>query len=115
LRKLHADGALFGLVQYLLRQRWSPEQIALVLARIYLAKDGLKIIILMNNLGFPPYLQQSGRTKHSAPARAGLCHRPDAGPAAPLCALWRVTGVALDSAAAATAARRAGAVVKSSS
>ena len=35
LRKLHADGVLFGLVQYLLRQRWSPEQIALVLARLY--------------------------------------------------------------------------------
>lgn len=34
-RKLHTDGLLFGLVQYLLRQRWSPEQIALVLARIY--------------------------------------------------------------------------------
>lgn len=34
-RKLHADGLLFGLVQYLLRQRWSPEQIALTLARIY--------------------------------------------------------------------------------
>ena len=35
MRKLHTDGLLFGLVQYLLRQHWSPEQIALVLARIY--------------------------------------------------------------------------------
>ena len=34
-RKLHGDALLFGLVQYLLRQRWSPEQIALTLARIY--------------------------------------------------------------------------------
>ena len=34
-RKLHADGLLFALVQHLLRQRWSPEQIALTLARIY--------------------------------------------------------------------------------
>ena len=36
LRKLHCDGLLFGLVLYLLRQRWSSEQIALVLSRIYL-------------------------------------------------------------------------------
>ena len=35
LRKLHSDALLFGLVQHLLGQRWSPEQIALTLARIY--------------------------------------------------------------------------------
>jgi IS30 family transposase len=35
LRKLHAGAVLFDLVQYLLRQHWSPEQIALVLARLY--------------------------------------------------------------------------------
>ena len=34
-RKLHTDGLLFALVQHLLRQRWSPEQIALTLAQIY--------------------------------------------------------------------------------
>lgn len=34
-RKLHPEAILFDLVQHLLRQRWSPEQIALTLARIY--------------------------------------------------------------------------------
>ncbi|MDD3786891.1 MAG: IS30 family transposase [Hydrogenophaga sp.] len=33
-RKLHPEAILFDLVQHLLRQRWSPEQIALTLARI---------------------------------------------------------------------------------
>lgn len=35
MRKLHQDAILFDVVQHLLRQRWSPEQIALTLARIY--------------------------------------------------------------------------------
>ena len=34
MRKLHADALLFDVVQHLLRQRWSPEQSALTLARI---------------------------------------------------------------------------------
>ena len=34
-RRLHADSSLFGLVQHFLLARWSPEQIALTLARIY--------------------------------------------------------------------------------
>ena len=33
--KLHPDGVLFGLVRHFLALRWSPEQIALTLARIY--------------------------------------------------------------------------------
>ncbi|WP_446812113.1 IS30 family transposase [Methylomonas sp. 2BW1-5-20] len=33
--KLHAEGLLFGVVQYFLQLRWSPEQIALVLAQLY--------------------------------------------------------------------------------
>ena len=33
--KLHNDTLLFGVVQHLLCQRWSPEQIALTMARIY--------------------------------------------------------------------------------
>lgn len=35
MRKLHPDAVLFDVVQHLLQQRWSPEQIALTLARIY--------------------------------------------------------------------------------
>jgi IS30 family transposase len=34
-RRLHDDSSLFGLVQHFLLARWSPEQIALTLARIY--------------------------------------------------------------------------------
>ena len=34
-RKLHPDSILFGVVQQLLQLRWSPEQIALALARLY--------------------------------------------------------------------------------
>lgn len=34
-QKLHAEGVLFGVVQHFLRQRWSPEQIALALAQLY--------------------------------------------------------------------------------
>ncbi len=33
--KLHPDSILFGVVQHFLRTRWSPEQIALTLARLY--------------------------------------------------------------------------------
>jgi IS30 family transposase len=33
--KLHVDGLLFGVVQHFLKQRWSPEQIALALAHLY--------------------------------------------------------------------------------
>jgi IS30 family transposase len=33
--KLHRDGILFGLMRHFLGQRWSPEQIALTLARIF--------------------------------------------------------------------------------
>ncbi len=33
--QLHPDAILFDVVLHLLRQRWSPEQIALTLARIY--------------------------------------------------------------------------------
>ena len=35
MRKLHPEAILFDVVQHLLRQRWSPEQIALTLARLY--------------------------------------------------------------------------------
>lgn len=35
MRKLHTDSILFGVVQHLLQLRWSPEQIALVLARVH--------------------------------------------------------------------------------
>lgn len=35
MRKLHPDAILFDVVRHLLRQRWSPEQIALTLALIY--------------------------------------------------------------------------------
>lgn len=34
MRQLHPNAILFDVVQHLLRQRWSPEQIALTLARI---------------------------------------------------------------------------------
>ncbi|WP_448493469.1 IS30 family transposase, partial [Polynucleobacter sp.] len=34
-QKLHVEGLLFGVVQHLLQQRWSPEQIALALASLY--------------------------------------------------------------------------------
>jgi IS30 family transposase len=34
-QKLHAEGLLFGVVQHFLKQRWSPEQIALTLAYLY--------------------------------------------------------------------------------
>jgi transposase, IS30 family len=34
-RKLHCDAILFAVVRYFLGHRWSPEQIALTLARIY--------------------------------------------------------------------------------
>jgi IS30 family transposase len=34
-QKLHVEGLLFGVVQHFLRQRWSPEQIALALASLY--------------------------------------------------------------------------------
>jgi IS30 family transposase len=33
--KLYRDGILFGLMHHFLGQRWSPEQIALTLARIF--------------------------------------------------------------------------------
>jgi IS30 family transposase len=33
--KLHRDGILFGLMRHFLGERWSPEQIALTLARIF--------------------------------------------------------------------------------
>ena len=33
--KLHIDSTLFGVVQHFLQLRWSPEQIALTLARIH--------------------------------------------------------------------------------
>ena len=33
--KLHSDGILFGLMRHFLGQRWSPEQLALTLARIF--------------------------------------------------------------------------------
>jgi IS30 family transposase len=33
--KLHPDGLMFGVVQHFLQLRWPPEQIALVLARLY--------------------------------------------------------------------------------
>ena len=33
--KLHSDGILFGLMRHFLCERWSPEQIALTLARIF--------------------------------------------------------------------------------
>lgn len=35
MRKLHPDSILFGVMRHLLRLRWSPEQIALTLARIH--------------------------------------------------------------------------------
>lgn len=35
LRKLHVDSILFGAVEHFLRLHWSPEQIALALARLY--------------------------------------------------------------------------------
>lgn len=34
-QKLAADGLLFGVIQHFLQRRWSPEQIALVLAHLY--------------------------------------------------------------------------------
>lgn len=34
-RKLHVDSILFGAVEHFLRLRWSPEQVALALARLY--------------------------------------------------------------------------------
>ncbi len=34
-RKLHTDSILFGAVRHLLQLRWSPEQIALVMARLH--------------------------------------------------------------------------------
>jgi transposase, IS30 family len=33
--KLHTDSVLFGVVRHFLRQRWSPERIALALAHLY--------------------------------------------------------------------------------
>ena len=35
LRRLHVDSILFGAVEHFLRLHWSPEQIALALARLY--------------------------------------------------------------------------------
>ena len=43
MRKLHKDTILFDLVQHLLRQRWSPQQIALALARIYPNRHELRV------------------------------------------------------------------------
>ena len=43
MRKLHHDAILFDVVQHLLRQRWSPEQIALTLARIYPKDHELRV------------------------------------------------------------------------
>ncbi len=34
MRKLHMDSTLFGVVKHFLTQRWSPEQIALAMARV---------------------------------------------------------------------------------
>jgi len=34
-KKLHTEGILFGVVHHFLKERWSPEQIALTLASIY--------------------------------------------------------------------------------
>ena len=36
--KLHLDSILLGAVEHFLRLRWSPEQIALALARLYLPR-----------------------------------------------------------------------------
>jgi IS30 family transposase len=43
LRQLHPNVILFDIVQELLRQRWSPEQIALPLARIYPKGNELRV------------------------------------------------------------------------
>ena len=43
MRKLHTDAILFDVVQHLLRQRWSPQQIALTLARIYPKSHELRV------------------------------------------------------------------------
>ena len=43
LHKLHADDLLFDVVQHLLRQRWSPKQIALTLPRLYPKDHELRV------------------------------------------------------------------------
>lgn len=60
--KLQRDTLLFDVVQYLLRQRWSPEQIALTMARIYPKENEYRV-------------SQKPSTTASMPSRWSNCAR----------------------------------------